>query len=99
MNLKEVREQAREHLLQIGSCYEYISFRKDIGFYHTPSFFIKQKIGNISYLKCEHFKDEYAVFKLRKNGSLEPIMDTEHSKRFHNELIKRRTHRVLFDST
>lgn len=94
LKLKEVRKTARENLLQMNHPYwEYISFRKEFGFYHTPSVYIKQKVGKFCYKQCDPIKDGYAVFKLRKDGSLEPIMDSDHSKRFHNELINRRMRR------
>jgi hypothetical protein len=39
LKLKEVRKTARENLLQMNHPYwEYISFRKEFGFYHTPLF-------------------------------------------------------------
>lgn len=94
LQLKEVRKDARQHLLEIHNPYwEYISYKKGKGFYHTPSVYIDTKTLGFRYKKCEPIKDEYAVFRLKKNGSLEPIMDTWHSKNFHNELIQRRRNR------
>lgn len=94
LKLKEVRKDALAHLKSMNNPYwEYISFRKGFGFYHTPSVRIKKTIGKFSYKQIETIKDGYAVFRLRKNGSLEPIMDSDHSKRFHSELIDRRMRR------
>lgn len=82
------------NLLQMNHPYqEYISFRKGLGFYHTPSVYTKKRIGKFRYKECEPIKDDYAVFRLRKDGSLEPIMDSDRSKRFHNELLDRRMRR------
>lgn len=95
MKLKEARKLARSHLLEMKNPYwEYISFRKCTGFYHTPSVYINKTIaGKFRCKQCELIKDEYAVFKLRKDGSLEPVMDSVHSKMFHSELINRRMRR------
>lgn len=77
-NLKEVRKKGRECLLSE------IPYRAHYGIYICFS-----KNRNVGFYYSE-YRDGNEVFRLFKNGSLERIVDTEHSRNFHNELKHRR---------
>lgn len=79
MKLKEVRKEGREYLLTK------MKSRSHYGVY------ICYRKGFEFYFS-EHL-DGYEVFMLRKNGSLEKILNTNHARNFHNELKRRKKER------